>query len=188
MGKKRKRIRYSSEAGESEVRIAAARNWFVLLFLPVWLVGWTVGGIMVGLVQIRGGAPDWDGFIYIWLALWLIAAGLALYLWLWNAFGNEVVRIGGSALSLKRDILGLGVRRSFPITGVSNLRAAGLFGSLHSWSYGMAWYGLSPGVVAFEHEGKTHRFGIQLEEQEAHELVEALKRYLPSRAFGATRS
>jgi hypothetical protein len=44
----------------------------------------------------------------------------------------------------------------------------------------MAQWGLSGGTVAFDYRGKTHRFGIQLQETDAATVVETLKQYLPA--------
>lgn len=104
------------------------------------------------------------------------------YAWLWNAFGKEVVTVRVGTLVLKRDILGFGRSRVFPVSEISHLRASGLFGSsfLRGWAGGLNYWGLSGGVIVFESGGKTHRFGIHLEEDEARHVVEELVKYLPT--------
>jgi hypothetical protein len=39
-------------------------------------------------------------------------------------------------------------------------------------------YGISGGVIAFDYNGKTKRFGIGLKEEEATQLVEQMKNRL----------
>jgi hypothetical protein len=164
------------------VRIAAAKNWFLLFFLPVWLTGWTYGGIMAILQLARTAHRGIEWFLVVWLAGWFWGECLALYVLLWLLFGREIVMIEGGSLSYRRDVFGLGRNRIFPLSDISNLRAAGLYGA-SARSDRWAFPGLSPGVIAFEYKGKTFRFGPELEEPEAHELVEALRAHLPRRVF-----
>jgi hypothetical protein len=44
-----------------------------------------------------------------------------------------------------------------------------------SWAHSMAYWGLSGGTVAFEHENKTIRFGFSLNEDDAKQLAETMK-------------
>jgi hypothetical protein len=116
----------------------------------------------------------------VWLVFWAAAGLWTAYVCLWMAFGRELVTVSYGNLILKMDILGYGRSKVFPVSQVLNLRASGLFGSfLQGWSGTWNAYGLSGGVIAFESGGKTHRFGIQLEEDEAQEVVAQLAKHLP---------
>ena len=162
-----------------QVSIASKKSWPTLLFLPLWLAGWTVVG---GLVARSLQHPDWplSLFMVLWLVLWVAGGLRAAYAWLWMAFGKELVTVSYGNLVLKMDILGYGRSKIFPVSEVSNLRASGLFGSLlRGWSGARDPYGLSGGVIAFESGGKTHKFGIQLEEHEAQDVVARLAEHLP---------
>ncbi len=116
----------------------------------------------------------------VWLVFWGAAWLWTAYVWLWMAFGKELVTISYGNLVLRMDILGYGRSKVFPVSEVSNLRASGLFGSpLRGWSRAWDAYGLSGGVIAFDSGGKTHRFGVQLEEDEAQHVVAQLAEHLP---------
>jgi len=115
----------------------------------------------------------------VWLVFWAAAWLWAAYALLWNVFGKELVTVDSGNLVLKMDFLGYGRSKVFPVSQVSSLRASGLFGSdLQRSSATWAW-GLGGGVITFESGGKTHRFGIQLEESEAQEVVGLLAEHLP---------
>ena len=69
----------------------------MILFMPVWLVGWAFGEVMAvatllggaGLVKVANpSAPT--GFLLVWLVLWTAGGGLAFVAFAWNAFGREV--------------------------------------------------------------------------------------------------
>jgi hypothetical protein len=81
-------------------------------------------------------------------------------------------------LSIRHDILGRGWEKRYRISKIENFRAAGHFGSMMSWRGNMAYWGITGGTVAFDYEGKTKRFGINLKEAEASQLVVHMKSLL----------
>lgn len=127
---------------------------------------------------IHPGPATPVGFISLWLVGWLLGELWAIYSWFWTAFGKEIVRIGEGTLMIKRDILGYGRTRSFPIGSVTNLRATGIFPTTSYWGNYFTQMKLTGGTVAFDSRGETHRFGIQLTEPEAQEVVRDLTPYL----------
>ncbi len=156
--------------------------------MPVWLIFWTMGGV-AAFRAVLGEMPIGERmFLIVWLTMWAFGEVFVFYAWVWNAFGKEIVRIESGLLTTKRDVFGLGPIKSFQTMEISNLRAAGFFGNMTSWSAGMAFWGLSGGTVAFDYKDKTHRFGIQLEEKEARKIVERLGAYLPETAFLPTQT
>jgi len=152
------------------------------MFLPIWFAGWTVGGVLAIRSLLHPGffrpQPP-DLFMAVWLVFWAAAEVWVAYALLWNAFGKELVTVGHGHLILKMDILGCGRSKVFPVSQVLNLSARGLFGSALQRSSRTWMWGLGGGVIAFESGGKTHRFGMWLEEEEAQEVVAQLAEHLP---------
>ena len=170
MNKIGKRISVSA----SEIRIASPKNIFILIFMPVWLIGWTIGGAAAIWQIVSGQAKDaW--FLLIWLCGWLAGESFVLYAFLWGAFGYELLTGEHGVLNIKRSIFGYGTSKIYEITKISNLRAAGFFATAMSWSFSMAYWGLSGGTVAFDYDGKARRFGINLNEDDANQLVTIMK-------------
>jgi hypothetical protein len=161
------------------IHIRAPRHLWLLIFLPVWLVPWTFGGISALLVLAAGEAPEGPpGFLALFLCFWLIAEVFALYVMLWMAFGKEVVTIRNGVLSVKRDVMGCGPTRRMPLSELRNLRASGYFGFPMTFSYTFRWWGLSGGTIAVDYRGKPYRFGIALDEQQANAVVGELRPHL----------
>lgn len=160
-----------------ELHINARRKFGSLILLPVWLAGWTYGGIMALKWILYPGPATSRAFISIWLVGWALGEAWAIYQWFWTAFGKETIQLGEGNLTIKRDILGHGRTRTFPIGTVSNLRASGLFSSSSYWDNYRAQLKLGRGMVAFDSQGQTHRFGIELNESEAENVVQELKPY-----------
>ena len=148
----------------------------MLLLAPVMLI--IIALILAVVSRLQ---PSWppDVFMVFWL-VFLAAYGLGIaYLWLWIAFGKELVTVRQGNLILKKDIMGFGRRKVFPVSEVSNLRANGPFGSrVENLPTQIDYLGFRGGVIAFESRGKTHKFGIQLEEQEAREVFAKLAQRL----------
>jgi len=150
----------------------------MLLLAPVLLIIMA----LIGVLAVSWLQPSFwpqDVFMAFWL-VFLAAYGLGIaYLWLWIAFGKELVTVRQGNLILKKDIMGFGRRKVFPVSEVSNLRANGPFGSrVENLPTQIDYLGFRGGVIAFESRGKTHKFGIQLEEQEAREVFAKLAQRL----------
>ncbi len=176
----RTRLKQLPTVNGTELHILAKRDWGSLLFTPVWLAFWTFGGIMVMKWLIHPGPSTPRAFLSLWLTFWLLSEVWVIYWWLWTAFGKEIVTIKEGSLGIKRDILGYGRTRSFPIGGVRNLRASGFFPSNSYWDIYLVQLKLAGGTVGFDARGQIKKFGIQLTEPEAQEVVRELKPYLPS--------
>jgi len=174
------RVRKLPSVSGIELHIAAKKEWWPLVFLPVWLAGWTFGGIMAVRWLIRPGPSTPRAFISLWLVGWVLAEAWTLYQWLWTALGREIVQVREGDLRIKRDILGHGRTRSFPVGTVTNLRASGVFPTASYWDNYLAQMKLGGGTVGFDSQGETHRFGIQLTEPDAQEVVRELKPFLPA--------
>jgi hypothetical protein len=158
-----------------EIVIPARRNLIALLFLGIWLAGW-VTGELTALAELLAGSPKGpEGFLLLWLTLWTIAGALAAYTWLWMLVGKERILMGTSSLRMKRDILGLGRTRTFALFRIRNLRVASGPAGPRDAAAALRLAGLSGGLIAFEYEGKTLRFGLSLDPVEAQMIVERMK-------------
>jgi len=151
------RVVYEEHGDGLDLLIATKKHRGLLIFVPFWWAGWTAGGIFAVISLVTG--ESFGGFLVLWLVFWAVAWLVTGYAWLWSAFGQEIVRVRLGTLSIKRDVFGYGPVQQLPLSAVSRLRAAGLFGNLYTWSGSMVYWGLSGRMLAFESQGKTHRFG-----------------------------
>lgn len=176
MGKRA--ITYQEQGDSLEILIPTPKVFFMMIFLPVWLVGWAFGEYTVARGLITGVGGNSKAFMVIWLLGWTAGGIFAAYAWLWGVAGKERVTISPISLSIKKDLFGKGRTRSFPITEVSDLRASGYFPRPMSWQSTNAMWGISGGAIAFEHLAKTYRFGILLQEKEAKDVASAIETWL----------
>jgi hypothetical protein len=146
-------------------------------FLPVWLVLWTFGGITVLVIVITG--RDRDVFILVWLCGWALGEFMAVRLCLWLAFGQEVVSIRDGVFTHRREVFGRGPNRTYPLRELFNLRTSGPFGTEKRFGRRYEAYGMGGGTVAFDaKDGDSIRFGAKLTEDDADDLVRALRPYV----------
>lgn len=99
LGKARFRIEQTPE-GE-RIRVPAQRQWFVLIFLCVWLTGWTLGGV----AAVTALLTDFQPFVLLWLGMWLIGWVLAVSAILWMLAGSETLRVVHGDLEIAQQAL-----------------------------------------------------------------------------------
>lgn len=166
-----KRIKLISQSN-FEMHILLKKKWFIIIFCPIWLAGWTAGGF-TAIINID---KNLGLFMIIWLIVWLLAEMMTLYAWLWNAFGKEIIKKRSDIIVIKKDIFGFGFSKQYELNKISNFRASGYFGTHDRFNL-LVW-NIGGGTIAFDYGGKTKRFGIALEEIEAKEVENVLNNYL----------
>lgn len=71
-----------------ELYILAQKEWGSLIFLPVWLVFWTFGGILAMKWILHPGPSTSRAFLILWLAAWVVGGS-----WLFiSGFGLPLER------------------------------------------------------------------------------------------------
>jgi hypothetical protein len=122
----------SQRNGYLSITIPSPKSIFVSLFLPVWLGGWTVGGVAAARAFIYGAAsPNSNAgfsnggqlFLGFWLCGWFLGESFAIYSLLWMFFGSENIRIDHTSLKYRWSILGIGQTKAYALSEVKNLRS-----------------------------------------------------------------
>ncbi len=166
------------------ITIPSRKNWFLILFLGFWLMGWLFGEVTALNQVIRGHSSHWAStresgpiglnvFLIGWLGAWTVGGGIAIVAWLWNLVGVEKVLLGPSTLITKREVLGLGPAREYELPSVTNLRV--------NMGFSNTVYRMSPmqmvsgGIIAFDYGAKTFHFGVGLDEAEAEQIIAQLR-------------
>ncbi len=160
-----------------EITIPAKRNILMMLFIPVWLVGWGFGEVFVGYALVNNVNSGAKLFMGAWLVMWTVGGGFAVYAWLWLTVGKEIIRAGPELLAIKRDVLGFGRLTEYEWTHIFNLRASVQVWNPFARDAGMQLCGVSGGNVAFDYGATTIRFANFLDEAEAKQLVKELETF-----------
>ena len=171
------RARLDLPDGQEEWIIPVRKNWFILLFLPVWLTGWAAGEI-AALWQI---ASRFDAFLAIWLTFWTIAGLLVIATLSWQIRRREIIRLEGDRLI--HGCRGLGWDRdiAYRITEMSGLVAdrGPAFWERFYVQTQILGFGRM-GTIKFHYGARTIRMAASIDEAEARTIVAWLVRRLPA--------
>lgn len=155
--------------------IPARTRWFAVGFLLVWLGGWSLGEVAAIRALLAGAAHGPAGlFTGFWLVGWSCGGALAGYSLLWYLVGQERILLAHDALVLRKVVLGLGPEKRFDLTRVTDLRVdAGSGEPDRRGGLQLPTAGGS-GLVAFDYDARTVRFGLDLDEPEGAWIVSQL--------------
>ena len=167
----------TTETGDSlTIRIPSRRNILLVAFLTLWLCGWLAGEIAAPTTFLTGAQKDPGAvaFVVLWLCFWTAGGAAAIYVWLWQLKGCEVVTLSPAALSLKRELFGLGRTKHYDATEIHNLRVSPRTYNPFDFQSGLAMWGVGGGVLAFDYGSKTYRFASGVEEAEARAILQKI--------------
>ena len=157
------------------IDIPAVRNYFTLIFLGIWLVGWTIGGIFA-LSQLFFSTEVLftQLFLLVWLAGWAVGWMLVASAILWQLMGREVIFVTSGALVLETRLIVRIRRRIFPVKQISDLR------HIEYIPPNTRKAAIGAPTISFNYRGKTIRVGRGLDKADAQEVIDILKKNLPS--------
>lgn len=170
----------NDEVSGFRITIPAKRWWGMTALLVLWLGGWAVGGVAVGMDLVTGRTKAPWGFL--WLAGLTGVGLLPLFAVFWNMSGREIILINDQDLVVRRELGGFHLWEwGFALAAVRNLRYSppiyDPFSFSEPWAYQLQWLGIGGGSVAFDYDGKTYRFGCGLSEVESRRLIKTVREY-----------
>lgn len=114
--------RFKIEPGPTgeRIRVPARRKVFALAFLPIWLAGWTVGGILALNEFIETREPFLAMWLVAWGVGWVVAAGIVA----WMIGGAEILRVSGGDLEIGHSLFGWTRSRFYRAADIRDLKAA----------------------------------------------------------------
>lgn len=156
--------------------VPCRRSWFVICFLGFWICGWAVGEVMVTRQFLNGDAPPGgELFMFAWLGVWTVGGVFAIYAWLWQVMGKEIVTVQGQSFKTRRDIGGFGFDMEYNLVQMRDLHVRQPGFSPIDLSSSLQLWGIGGGVIVFDYGARTVRFGAGLDEAEAKQIVTAIK-------------
>ena len=175
------------------INIPSKRRWVLVVFLGVWLCGWAVGEVFMAGILLYGvfsGDGLWQEaenavsiglliFMLAWLGCWTVAGLFAMYAWLWNIAGRQVVTVGVDAIRIENAVPICRRGKEYRLADVESLRVSPE--QLTTWTFreGMRFWGMGGGPLAFDYGAKTVRFGAGLDEAEAKMILAVIASRCP---------
>lgn len=172
-----------------QIIIPSRKNWFVLLFLILWLGGWVMGESFATAEVTHGNNNIPDHFLYVWLCGWTIGGIVVIRIFLWSIFGKEVIEAGKGQLSISKKMALFVKPKTYDLNECKNFRVQDE-GKQFESDWGIR---KNPdllnfaddGIIRFDYGMKTVKFGSGLNEDEAIMILKKLrdKRILTDKNF-----
>jgi hypothetical protein len=158
-----------------EVIISARRSPFVNFFLLVWMVGWSIGEIEIAGKLLSQGAETPDAFMVFWAFGWTLGGLLAVFIYLYNMKGREIVRVSDAELVRKRQYVWFSRSKNYAMEQMAHLRLTDIDPSALEMGGGMEFWGLSGGSISFDYGPGIEKFGLGINEHEASQIIAVIK-------------
>ena len=157
------------------INIPNQKQWFRILFMGFWLIGWAFGVSSALSIIFHGqGFAEQDLFTIVWLVGWTIGGAFVVYILLWQLFGKQVVEVSKQALTINQIGFGFGFPKKYLVEHIKLFRIStstniyGMFG--WSWTRKLS-DGLSYGLIAFDYGSKTINFGGGINKAESKQIL-----------------
>jgi hypothetical protein len=111
------------------------------------------------------------------IAIWVFFGRYAIYSWLWEVAGHEIIEVDREALRIERKALGLGYARRYLTKHIQDIRIVLPIKPTSSWARIML-REVPGGTIAFDYGRETIRFGVGASEAEAKQIVTELNKEL----------
>lgn len=143
-----------------------------LLFL--WLMAWTVCGLIVLINYFKLQEQNSKLFTIIYLSFWAYFEFSIMRVFIWKKFGREKIWVQDGELNYKREINNKGKVRSFNLDLVSKLTLIELSRSSFVDSINQSFWVKGGERLEFTSQAQTIRLGMQISDEEARQIMKEL--------------
>ncbi len=105
------------------VRFRPRRSWGELVFLAVWLTGWTAGGIAAIGAVLNG---DWNErpFLLVWLCGWAFGESMVTGVIAWQLSGRELLIVTPQQIEVRKEVGRFARTKLYDVALVRDFKAA----------------------------------------------------------------
>ena len=172
------RASYDDNFGNVTITIPAKKNWFIILFLGVWLCGWIFGETSAAGTFTKGNQSGVDLFMIVWLTGWTIGGLFVMRTIIWGLLGKEIITIGQGALTIDKKGAIFYRSKSYDLREAKNFRAVEepyFYNSFGNRRDSNPFNLDKSGTIKFDYGMQTIKFGDRLDEAEANYLLQKLR-------------
>ncbi len=171
------------------ISILEKDNVFSLVILPttdkrklwilfLWLMAWTICGVIVFANYFNITSRDAKIFIVVYLSFWAYYEFKIARAYTWKKFGKEKLWIKKGKLQYQREVSGRGKIKEFDLELVSGLEVIEVSPTSFADNINQSFWIKGGERLEFQCQSKTVRFGMQLNDQEAMDVFKALRNFL----------
>jgi hypothetical protein len=150
-----------------------------LMFL--WLMAWSVSGVIVIANYFTLQQESAKLFIIIWLAFWAYFEFKIIRVYMWKRFGKEKLWVKNGSLLYQQDINGRGKIKEFDLNLISEFDLIALTNGSIADTFSQTFWVKGGERIEFTCQSKVTKFGMQLNDEDATKIILALKKYLKSK-------
>lgn len=147
-----------------------------LMFL--WLLAWSVSGVIVIGNYFTLLQESAKLFIIIWLAFWAYFEYKIVGVYMWKRFGKEKLWIKNGVLHYQQDINGRGKTKEFDANLVSDFNLIALTKGSIADTFSQTFWVKGGERIEFTCQAKAIKFGMQLDDDDANKIITAIKKFL----------
>jgi hypothetical protein len=155
------------------------REWKGVIFLSLWLVGWSIGGFAIATEAFD--PRDRSVLTAVMAIAWLGVTLFSLLVLAWQVSGTEELHFSGRSLTHRWRAAGIGQTRAYAIERIGRFRACDYvephFEGQHLMMPPDLWK--PHGVVVFDYEGRTVHVAAGMRDADARRIVAEVGRRLP---------
>lgn len=147
-----------------------------LLFL--WLMAWTISGIIIIVNYFTLKQQDAKLFVIIWLGFWAYFEFKITKVFMWKRFGKEKLWIKNGTLYYQQDINGRGKINEYDLNLVSDVALIPVEEKSFIDSFNQTFWVKGGERLEFFYQGKQIRFAMQLSDDDAGKVLSELKKFM----------
>ncbi len=150
-------------------------------FMFLWLLAWSVSGVIVITNYFTLTQENAKLFIIIWLAFWAYFEFKIIRVFTWKRLGKEKLWIKNGTLFYQQDINGRGKINEFDINLVSNFNLIKLTNGSIADTFSQTFWVKGGERIEFTCQSKITKFGMQLNDEDANKIIESITKFLKNK-------
>ncbi len=147
-----------------------------LLFL--WLMAWTVSGIIVVMNYFKLSQENAKLFIIIWLAFWAYFEFKIIRVFMWKRFGKEKLWIKNGSVFYQQETSGRGKINEYDLNLVSDFSLIEIEKDNFADAFAQTFWVKGGERIQFTSQSQLIKFGMQLSDEESKKIVASITKFM----------
>lgn len=142
--------------------------------LLTWLLAWSFCGIFIFSQLFMDYSKEEKLYFIVFLSFWLFFEYKILKVYRWRKWGKEYLRLSSEKLTIKKSITDYAKAEEYFVENIKNWQIVSKSPSNFFQQIEKSFWMLGDDCIQFDYQGKTIRFGMQLDEKEIKSILRLL--------------
>ena len=147
-------------------------------FLLLWLLAWTVCGIIVFINYFKLDNQQAKLFVIVYLSFWLYYEVKIARAFIWKSQGKEKLWIKNNILHYQREIRGKGKIKEYNLDVINDLDMIDLDEKSIGFSFSQSFWIKGGERLEFHALGKSIAFAMQVNDVEAKQILKEMEKFI----------